>query len=122
MAYNKDIVEKLSLFNNLSFTKKQWDIILKGCGCPKANHFWTALRNNNLIKEKRIYTLIDINNESFECIWEKYCGINKAGAKKSYEKKKAREKAEKRQKSLKNTTLYIINGCVTHINPIKDEY
>ena len=54
MTNQEKVVERLSQFNNLSFTKKQWDIILKGCGCPKSSYFWAALRQDNLIKNNNI--------------------------------------------------------------------
>lgn len=115
MAYNKNIVESLSLFNNMSFTKKQWDIILKGCGCPKSSHFWSALRINNLQKKQRIYTLIDINNDSFNTVWNNYCISNRAGAKKTYLKAKAQKKAKEI-----NITLYMVNGCLTTDKPVRE--
>lgn len=36
MVETKKVVESLSQFNNLILTKKQWDIIFKGCGMPKS--------------------------------------------------------------------------------------
>lgn len=113
MSYNEDIVEKLSRFNNLSFTKKQWDIILKGCGCPKSCHFWTALRNKNLQKNQRIYTLIDLNTESFNLIWENYCTMNRESVKKVYLKKKVRKQMNEKWKESKGITFYMIGGALT---------
>lgn len=68
MTNHLPIVEKLSQFNNMSFTKKQWKIILKGCGCPKSCHFWAALRENNLVFHSKMYTLIDMDIHSYAII------------------------------------------------------
>lgn len=117
MAYSKDIVERLSLFNNMSFTKKQWEIILIGCGCPKSCHFWMALREYNLIKENKLYTLIDIDTNSYERVYTAYSTYNTTAVMRSYNKKKARERARQSIVRLQAKTLYIINGCVTDIKP-----
>lgn len=122
MANHQDIVEKLSQFNNVSFTRKQWEIVLKGCGCPKSHHFWAALKANNLQKDRRVLTLIDIDTESFEKIWTLYCESNRASVMKTYQKKRAREKAQARRESFKGVTLYLVNGCLTDIKPTRDEY
>lgn len=120
MAYNKDIVERLSQFNNISFTKKQWDIILKGCGCPKSSHFWAALKQTNLVKCSRLFTLININDDSFHIIWENYCYSNRAGAKKAYNKAKVIKQIEKRTKSFRGITFYMIGGALTTEKPERD--
>ena len=120
MAYNKDIVEKLSQFNNLSFTKKQWDIILKGCGCPKSAYFWMALKENNLQRCFRIYTLLDIDSASFDTIWNKYCELNRASVKKAYIKEKAKKKAREKVAAFTGITLYMVNGCLTTEKPERD--
>ena len=120
MPYNKSIVEKLSQFNNLSFTKKQWDIILKGCGCPKSSHFWDALKNIGMNKTKFLYTLLDIDYDKFDTIWNTYCEKNTAYVKKSQHKKRAKELARKRVAMIQTTTLYLVNGCLTHINPTEE--
>lgn len=116
MVYNKDIVEKLSQFNNLSFTKKQWEIILKGCGCPKSTHLWIAFRDNNLQKDNQFYTLINLDNESFSIIWDKYCQANRAGAKKAFDKAKARRKVE----SFKGLSFYMVGGVLTTEKPERE--
>ncbi len=121
MTDQSNIVEKLSLFNNMSFTKKQWDIILKGCGCPKSKHLWTALRSSNMQKEEKLYTLLDINMESFDIVWTKYCTLNRENVKKTYYKKKAIKRAKERQEGFKGITLYMINGYLTDIKPTRDE-
>lgn len=120
MTDTKNIVESLSLFNNMSFTKKQWDIVLRGCGCPKSSHFWKALKQTNMTKNSTIYTLFDINNITFNNIWERYCISNRAGVKKSYDKAKAKEKAQESIKSLRGTTFYMIGGVLTTEHPNKE--
>lgn len=117
MAYNKDIVERLSQFNNLSFTKKQWDIILKGCGCPKSSHFWGALRKHNLVKEHKYYTLVDIDTKSYERVYTAYSTYNTEAVMKAYNKRKAKEKARQSVERLQSKTLYIINGYITDTKP-----
>lgn len=111
------IVERLSQFNNRSFTKKQWEIVLKGCGCPKSAHFWTAFKQNSLIKHKRIYTLIDMDIHSYAIILDQYLTINRECVKKSYNKTKARKQVQQREQSLKGTTFYIIGGVLTTERP-----
>ncbi len=117
MTYNQDIVEKLSLFNNISFTKKQWEIVLKGCGCPKSSHFWTALRDNNLQKEGKLYLLVNINQETFSKVWDIYCNLNRTAVNKCYKKKKVRASL----KPISHTTFYVVNGVVTVENPKLDD-
>ena len=113
MAYQEEIVEKLSQFNNLSFTRKQWDIILKGCGCPKSHHFWKALRDNNLIKSSKRYTLVDMDIHSYAVVLEQYNTNNRACVKKAYDKAKAREKV----KQFKGVTLFMVGGILTTEKP-----
>ena len=72
MTNQEKVVERLSQFNNRSFTKKQWDIILAGCGCPKSSHFWTALKQNNIVKYTKLFTLVNIDNNSFADILHQY--------------------------------------------------
>ena len=122
MTNHENIVEKLSLFNNMSFTKKQWDIILKGCGCPKSCHFWSALRVHNLQRNQKLYTLLDIDSKSFEIIWTAYCKSNKASVKKAYDKEKARKQAQERRNNFKGVTLYLVEGYLTETKPTRDEY
>lgn len=113
MTNTQIIAETLSLFNNRSFTKKQWEIIFKGCGCPKSAHFWRALKENNLQTYKRMYTLIDLNTESFKKVWDKYCAINRESVKKAYYKNKAKQRAEEMKKNFKGVTLYMVGGYLT---------
>lgn len=117
MMNHQDVVERLSLFNNMSFTKKQWEIILIGCGCPKSCHFWAALRKCNLIKENKLYTLIDMDTNSYERVYATYSAYNSSAVMKSYNKKKAKEKARQSVERLQSKTLYIINGYITDTKP-----
>lgn len=84
----QSIVEKLSQFNNLCFTKKQWEIIFKGCGCPKSAYFWMAIRDLCMWKSDKLYYLSDIDNKSFEQVWQKYSNSNSNSVKKSQKKAK----------------------------------
>lgn len=120
MTKQEEAVERLSLFNNLSFTKKQWDTILRGCGCPKSSHFWTALRQNNLVKHNRTYTLVDMDIHSYAIILDQYLTANKEYVKKSYNKAKARKKAQERKESFKGITFYMIGGVLTTEKPERD--
>lgn len=114
------VVERLSQFNNKSFTKKQWEIILKGCGCPKSTHFWAALKQNNLVKYQREYTLIDMDIHSYAIILDEYLTTNREYVKKSYNKAKARRQVQQRRESLKGTTFYMIGGVLTTEKPERD--
>lgn len=114
------VVERLSQFNNMSFTKKQWEIVLKGCGCPKSAHFWTALKQNNLVKCQRVYTLIDMDIHSYAIILDEYLTTNREYVKKSYNKAKARRQVQQRRESLKGTTFYMIGGVLTTEKPERD--
>lgn len=120
MTNQESIVEKLSLFNNMSFTKKQWEIVLKGCGCPKSAYFWAALRQNNLVKHSRMYTLVDMDIHSYAIILDQYSTTNTAAVKKSYDKAKARKKAQERSKSLKGITFYMVGGALTTEKPERE--
>lgn len=104
------VVERLSQFNNLCFTKKQWDIILEGCGCPKSSHFWMALRHHNLlIRNNKKYTLVDVDIHSLTNAYNKYKEANSAGVQKHLAKVKARKKA----KECKGITFYLVGGVLT---------
>lgn len=120
MAYNKDIVEKLSLFNNISFTKKQWEIVLKGCGCPKSVFFWNALKENNILKVNKNYTLININNTTFPTIWERYCTTNRNNGKQYYNRKIARKKAREKVEHFTGITFYMVGGTLSTEIPEKE--
>lgn len=120
MANHQDIVERLSQFNNMSFTKKQWEIILKGCGCPKSAHFWAALRQNNLVKSAGVYTLIDIDIDSYAIIYNQYCSVNTAFVKKCLKKAKVRKQMQEREKTFKGLTFYMVGGVLTTEKPERD--
>lgn len=120
MNNHQTIVERLSLFNNRSFTKKQWEIILIGCGCPKSTYFWSAFRDNNLFimsgTRNKVYTMADMDSKAFSKIWEEYCINNRKGAKKAYDKAKARKKVD----TLKGHTFYMVGGVLTTEIPERD--
>lgn len=117
MSHNKDIVEKLSQFNNMSFTKKQWDIILGICGCPKSPNFWKALRQWNLrTRDNNTYTLVNIDNNSFNTIWNNYCISNKRGMPKA----EAKKRAQKRREQFKGITFFLVGGALTTEIPERD--
>lgn len=120
MTQIEQTVENLSLFNNLSFTKKQWDIILKGCGCPKSTHFWKALRENNLIREGLIYTLVDMDIHSYAVILEQYSALNTKAVMKTYKKKKFLKKVEERNTRIRSTVFYSVNGVLTTEPPTRE--
>lgn len=116
----QEIVESLSQFNNVKLSKKQWDIVLKGCGCPKSSLFWYALREHNLSKEDRLYTLLNINEESFNKVWENYCIANRASAKKTYDKNKLRAQAKAKAQQCKGITFYMVGGYLTTEKPYEE--
>lgn len=124
MTKIQEITEQLSLFNNRTFTKKQWEIILKGCGCPKSAYFWMALRDNNLKQESlsgaKVYTLYDLNIETFTIIWDKYCINNRAGANKANKKALARKKVEETNRRFTGVSFYLVNGAITTEKPVLD--
>lgn len=120
MINHQDVVEKLSLFNNMSFTRKQWDIILKGCSCPKSQYFWAALRQNNLVKNKRIYTLVDMDIHSYAIILDQYSTTNRASVKKAYYRAKAVQRVQKRKEQFKSITFFMVNGALTTEKPERD--
>lgn len=120
MNNQKLLANNLSLFNNRTFTKKQWEIIFKGCGCPKSTYFWKALRDNNMEKYQLSYTLRDINTESFNKVWEEYCNYNRNSVKKHYDKVKALQSAREKVNKLKGHTFYIIGGILTTEKPERD--
>lgn len=121
MTKIEQTVEALSLFNNLSFTKKQWDIILKGCGCPKSSHFWKALRENNLIREGLIYTLVDMDIHSYAVILEQYSALNTKAVMKTYKKKKFLKTVKERNTRIRSTVFYAVNGVLTTEPPTRED-
>lgn len=120
MIDQQPIVERLSQFNNMSFTKKQWEIVLKGCGCPKSTHFWTALKQNNLVKYEKFYTLVDMDIHSYAIILDQYLTVNREAVKKSKDRAKSRKKAQERNKSFKGITFYMVGGTLTTEKPERD--
>lgn len=120
MTNHKEIVEKLSQFNNLSFTKKQWEIILKGCGCPKSSHFWTALRNLCMWRNAKLYYLADVDSKAFENVWNTYCEANKTYVKKSYNKAKRKAEARAKAEAVKGFVLYSNYGPLSLEKPEKE--
>lgn len=120
MTNHQEVVERLSQFNNMSFTKKQWEIILKGCGCPKSAHFWAALKQNNLIKDKKMYTLVEMDIHSYAIILDQYLAKNRECVNKSYRKAKARKQVQERSKSLRGTVFYMVGGALTTEIPERD--
>lgn len=120
MTDQQPIVEKLSLFNNRIFTKKQWEIIFQGCGCPKSSHFWRAIRDNNMSKYKNAYTLEDMDTEAYEKILSEYKKYNREGVSKFYKKAKAKQKAAEASKRMYGTAFYMVGGVVTIEKPEND--
>lgn len=120
MTNHQPIIERLSQFNNMSFAKKQWDIILKGCGCPKSSHFWAALKQNNLVKYQRMYTLVDMDIHSYAIILDQYLTANRVSVKKAYDKAKARKRMQERRDSFKGLTFYMVGGALTTERPTVD--
>ena len=115
----QEISEKLAIFNNISLSKRQWDIILPACGCPKTSHFWTALRKLGFMRKEKhnCYTLIDMNLEALNNTWELYLTYNRYNVNKSHKKKVIR--AAMKLKPV-NITLYLINGALTDEREIID--
>lgn len=120
MVNHKDIVEKLSQFNNMSFTKKQWDTILKGCGCPKSSHFWAALNQHVMTKSSRSFTLLGFTSESFNEVWKSYSQANVYSVNKCMRKKEAMKRADERRKQFRGHTFFMVGGVLTTELPERD--
>lgn len=84
----------------------------------KSAHFWAALKQNNLVKYQRVYTLIDMDIHSYAIILDEYLTTNREYVKKSYNK--ARKQVQQREQSLKGTTFYMIGGVLTTEKPERD--
>lgn len=83
------IFHNLVAFNGLMLTKRQWEIILKGCGCPKSHRFWRALRNRVLHRIQNSLYMLHISSVSeIEEAWDEYCIDNRLSVKAAYYKKK----------------------------------
>lgn len=114
-----EITEKLQLFQNLTLTKPQWEVILKGCNFPKSTHIWSALRELILLKQGTypLYTLTTINEELVEQVISRYKEMNCSYAKAYYSKKRKEKKAKERSESFKAFTLYMVGGVLTTEKP-----
>ena len=98
------IFHNLIDFNGLTFNKKQWETILKGCGAPKSFRFWSALRKSVMVKvQNNVYRLHITSMCEIEQAWNEYCTNNRASVKEVYYKKKA-------QSGAGQVTIY--NNCV----------
>lgn len=121
MVETKKVVELLSQFNNLILTKKQWDIIFKGCGMPKSVYLWIALRHYSLEKIGFNYKLKPINEETIKAIYNMYSSLNKSAVAKHYKKQKQIAKIKAYKASFKGLIFYNIGGVLTTIKPERDE-
>lgn len=109
---NTTIFNNLVLFNNSIATKREWEIILKGCGAPKNTYFWSALREHCLFKYNRVYKLQDLNLEVFETIWNQYCQNNREKVRKSNDKKKRKTKIAEQLSKIEPRKVCVVNGVV----------
>ena len=116
MVNQSSIVEKLSQFNNMSFTKKQWDIILKGCDCPKSVYFWISLKNICIVKTNALFTMKLEDTNTLNKVFTMYRDLNRLAVNKYAAKKKAREKVN----NLKGITLFMVGGVLTTERPKRD--
>lgn len=116
ISYN---IEKLQLFQNITLSKQQWEVILKGCDFPKSTLLWTVLRESILVKldSYPLYTLISTTKEEIEKAINKYKELNNQCVKAYYNKKKKEKEAKERSKSFKAFTLYMVGGVLTTEKP-----
>lgn len=115
----EQIMKNLMLFNGTIASSREWEIILRGCGCPKNQYFRKALREHALFMLKRNYYILDgIDADTFQKIWDDYCTNNRAGVKKAYDKKRRIERIAEYKKNEKPRKFTLINGCVV----LGDEY
>lgn len=119
ISYN---IEKLQLFQNITLSKQQWEVILKGCDFPKSTLLWTVLRESILVKldSYPLYTLISTTKEEIEKAINKYKELNNQCVKAHYNKKKKEKEAKERSKSFKAFTLYMVGGVLTTEKPSFD--
>ena len=119
ISYN---IEKLQLFQNITLSKQQWEVILKGCDFPKSTLLWTVLRESILVKldSYPLYTLISTTKEEIEKAVNKYKELNNQCAKAYYNKKKKEKEAKERCKSFRAFTLYMVGGVLTTEKPSFD--
>lgn len=116
ISYN---IEKLQLFQNITLSKQQWEVILKGCDFPKSTLLWTVLRESILVKldSYPLYTLISTTKEEIEKAVNKYKELNNQCVKAYYNKKKKEKEAKERCKSFRAFTLYMVGGVLTTEKP-----
>lgn len=107
-----EIADKLSLFNNITMSLTQWNIVLKGCGCPNAGYLKQVLRERVLKKTTNGYTLTGINQESFAHIWEEYCTRNRASVQKVYDRAKAKAQAREACIRIAQTRFKTVDGVI----------
>ena len=119
ISYN---IEKLQLFQNITLSKQQWEVILKGCDFPKSTLLWTVLRESILVKldSYPLYTLISTTKEEIEKAINKYKELNNQCVKAYYNKKKKEKEAKERSKSFRAFTLYMVGGVLTTEKPSFD--
>ena len=119
ISYN---IEKLQLFQNITLSKQQWEVILKGCDFPKSTLLWAVLRESILVKldSYPLYTLISTTKEEIEKAINKYKELNNQCVKAYYNKKKKEKEAKERSKSFKAFTLYMVGGVLTTEKPSFD--
>lgn len=119
ISYN---IEKLQLFQNITLSKQQWEVILKGCDFPKSTLLWTVLRESILVKldSYPLYTLISTTKEEIEKAVNKYKELNNQCVKAYYNKKKKEKEAKERSKSFRAFTLYMVGGVLTTEKPSFD--
>lgn len=129
MTKTESIYNKLRLFVPFSATPAQWNVILKGAGCPNSCHFWKAFKticlkemDENFLGYLSSHTIYmmnpEFNLEMFEKAWDEYCTANRASVKKVYYKKKAQKKTEQWRQERKALPCYLApDGTITINNP-----
>ena len=119
----KALTTKLQLFQNLTLTRPQWKVILKGCKFSKSEHLQTALIESILIKLDNypMYTLTTITRETVEKVISRYKEINCTYASAYYNKKRQEKAAKERSQSFKAFTLYMVGGVLTTEKPSFDQ-
>lgn len=110
----EQILKNLMLFNNTIASKAEWNIIFRGCGCPKNTYFWKSMRDNDLLHLLRngFYTLRNVDPETFQNVWNEYCVNNRASVKRVYDKKKRLKKIEEYRNNAKPRKFISIGGCI----------
>lgn len=122
----QQILENLSLFSNRTFTKKQIDVLLCGCGCPKSMQFWQSLRQNAIEKTSfgsvNVYRFKEITYELFDLIWQDYINTATKYNNTSRQRKEAKMKAKESNERISKTTIYIVEGRLTDEKPYNDRF